>query len=636
LEYALDLAGENRTELEKVLQRYRNDKQKLQATHFLIENMIGHAGYDATYLSDLKDLYAKHEAISVKYNWDDKNKDWRKEIDSLWKVDKRNPQYSNRHQRKDIELVKAKWLINEIDRSFIAWQENAFTKNLPFDDFCRYILPYRVKNETCMNSGREDFYNRYQHHFKDTSIPIITLVDTLLYKYAALKHNGYYAANFPIYENRGFEQVKFGLCSARVWFNYALLSAVGMPAAVDFVPAWGNRNSSHEWSSILIDGETYPFEPFWDHDRWKYKKIYGNTVTDSVYGKFRLPKVFRHTYKYQMDNPFLGKEDVLALFKYPFIEDVSADYFETTDVTCFIQKKKSEEAEHAYLCIYNWNKWIPAQCAEIKNENAIFKRMGRDLLYLPILHQLGQIKPIGDPFILTIEGQKIELIKNNEVQDIVIRAMMLSPNMYNRAVIKGAQFSVSDSGKETNKRVFHTITDMPDWWERNKIKLADTINGRYIHMTFPTDTVALNDLIVYAKDEKGRKQLQNIKVLNNSLKAISSHNKASYLADGICSTGFQGTVALDNKEIIFDLGKAYELESIEYLLYTKTTLKEDKNYVLEYWDENRWNKVESKQKGKDDFLVFKQVPKGTMYRLITDNDRNNRVFTYDNGIIRWY
>lgn len=42
LDYALDFAGgENRHEQEKVLQHYSHDPEKLAATHFLIQHMIG-------------------------------------------------------------------------------------------------------------------------------------------------------------------------------------------------------------------------------------------------------------------------------------------------------------------------------------------------------------------------------------------------------------------------------------------------------------------------------------------------------------------------------------------------------------------------------------------------------------------
>jgi hypothetical protein len=50
LEHALRLAGNNRPELEKVLQHYKNDELKLRAALFLIENMPHHYSYADTAL----------------------------------------------------------------------------------------------------------------------------------------------------------------------------------------------------------------------------------------------------------------------------------------------------------------------------------------------------------------------------------------------------------------------------------------------------------------------------------------------------------------------------------------------------------------------------------------------------------
>lgn len=44
LDMALEYAGDNRKELEKVLEHYRGDEMKYRAARFLIENMVGHTG----------------------------------------------------------------------------------------------------------------------------------------------------------------------------------------------------------------------------------------------------------------------------------------------------------------------------------------------------------------------------------------------------------------------------------------------------------------------------------------------------------------------------------------------------------------------------------------------------------------
>ena len=54
LEQALQLAGDNKLELQKVLDHYAGDSLKLKAAIFLIENMPGHYSLDGPYLRQLQ------------------------------------------------------------------------------------------------------------------------------------------------------------------------------------------------------------------------------------------------------------------------------------------------------------------------------------------------------------------------------------------------------------------------------------------------------------------------------------------------------------------------------------------------------------------------------------------------------
>jgi hypothetical protein len=180
------------------------------------------------------------------------------------------------------------------------------------------------------------------------------------------------------------------------------------------------------------------------------------------------------------------------------------------------------------------------------------------------------------------------------------------------------------------------LNETPDWWEGNNIKLPASVRGRYIHLTFRTDIVRMNELIVNVREDSTIKRLQHIKVLT-PLKATTSLSKTSYLSDGLSSTGFHGTILGDNnKEIIFDLGKTYALESIKYFVYSTCIVSKDTDYTLEYWNNNRWNQAGTKQRGVDNFLIFNQVPKGTLYRLLIPNDKKSRMFTYEDGVVYWY
>lgn len=210
--------------------------------------------------------------------------------------------------RKDVQTMRADRLIREIDRSFKAWQENAYTRNAPFEDFCRYILPYRYAEGVCIDNSRDVFYQRHAHLFSDAGKDFRQVTDSLHERSSDLMHNNWAAASMPIYNAATFEYVKRGSCDDKAWYNCLQLSALGMATAIDFVPEWGNRAGGHSWNCVIVNGETHPFEPFWDADRWKYKRIYNNEGFDLLWGRFRLPKVYRHTFEYHLDGPFADPE----------------------------------------------------------------------------------------------------------------------------------------------------------------------------------------------------------------------------------------------------------------------------------------------------------------------------------------
>ena len=61
LSFALERAGENRRELEQVLEHYKNDSLKYRAACFLIKNMPGHYSY----CGKITNTYNKHKKRGV-------------------------------------------------------------------------------------------------------------------------------------------------------------------------------------------------------------------------------------------------------------------------------------------------------------------------------------------------------------------------------------------------------------------------------------------------------------------------------------------------------------------------------------------------------------------------------------------
>lgn len=130
LEQALQFAGENRGELEKVLSHYENNPEKLEAARFLIRNMPRWYAYEGWQLDSIKPV------LIVK----DKEEFVPKEIIKKWQ----RVSFYSLPKVYDAKVIMADYLIENIDLAFDVWKSYPWNRSLGFDDFCELILPYRI------------------------------------------------------------------------------------------------------------------------------------------------------------------------------------------------------------------------------------------------------------------------------------------------------------------------------------------------------------------------------------------------------------------------------------------------------------------------------------------------------------
>jgi len=140
---------------------------------------------------------------------------------------------------------------------------------------------------------------------------------------------------------------------------------------------------------VLINGESHAFEAFWDNDRWKYKRIYNNRDDDELWGRFRLPKVYRYTYSNHIEGPLadveVDKDDIPELFRSVKKVDVSSEYFETADVTVELTGEAPQGVKYAYLAVFGYQDWHPVQWAKIENGRLSFGKWVRTWFIYPFI-----------------------------------------------------------------------------------------------------------------------------------------------------------------------------------------------------------------------------------------------------------
>ncbi|MDD2612215.1 MAG: hypothetical protein PHR38_05450 [Bacteroidales bacterium] len=643
LNSALSLAGNNKKELGKVLEYYKDDSLKLEAARFLIENMPGSFSKNDSIVKICKPFYDQYDSLAKLYDYK-MTTDRGKNIDDMWnKFSFCNAQMYELSNQYDIQHITAKYLISEIELAFKAWKENVYTNNCSFEDFCEYILPYRRMNGLVVDNSRKVFYNRHKGaFFTDKNKGMIEEADSLLSQYKYLNHSQFWGTKIPILNAPTFESLKYGLCEDRCWYNSLLFSSLGMAVAIDFVPAWGNRNNAHSWNVLIKDGKSYAFEPFWDKNRWKYKRIYNNTTFDSDWGRFRLAKVYRYTYKNFFDGPAFDKrvkkEDIPVFFSGSKKKDVSQEYFDTVNVILDL-KKIPEKTYYAYLCVLNYNEWQPVQYGKIEKDKVQFNGMGKGVIYLPCYYKNGSIIYAEEPFLLNKSG-KIESLKYQakNTEDLYIKNYVGAPlhngNMFNNAIIS---HTVITGSKKLNFNKHDTICTLPDSIEIYSQKTPSRSNHpvRYVHISLPHERFAFSDLSFYYRSAKKKEEkIENIRLLE-PLDSTLNGEKTDYIFDDYISTGYEKS--LKKKYIDIDLGAEYHISSVQYAPYLYAGLDKDTNFELFYW--NKGWKSFGKHMGSKRHIVFQNVPKGALF-ILKHPDRNNapgsRLFLYKRNEVFWY
>lgn len=642
LEDVLHLARSNRIELERVLNYYKNDTLKLKAAKFLIANMPGSFSQNAEINEICAPFYYEYDSLAKEYQYA-MNAERGRKIDSLWSnFVSRYPQVRNLPYQSDLENISAERLITEIDLAFDVWRKNIYTKDCSFEEFCEYILPYRRTNGLAIDNGREVFQKRHKgSYFTQLGKDMINEADSLLYEYRHLTHSQFWGTQIPILSASTFEHLRHGLCEHRCWYNSMLFSSLGMAAAVDFVPAWGNRNNNHTWNVLIKDGKSYAFESFWDEDRWKYKRIYNNKTFDFNHGRFRLAKVYRHSFKNYFEGPIMDKRvdksDIPELFRNFKKKDVSHEYFDTINVAVSLQNIPID-THYAYLCAWNFHKWEPVQWGKIVKNKVIFEGMGKDIIYLPCYFNNNSLSYAGAPFLLNKSG-KIEYFSTNikDNEDLYIKHYAGAPlhygNKWNNISIGGTTILGSNN---LEFKQSDTLCVFPDSVEiyGDKITVSSNKFVRYVRLSLPYRKLAFSDLSFYqfenGKDKKitGTKFLSPPKITDNDESVLN-------IFDEHKATGYKSDV--NNDFIDIDLGKEFIISRINFTPYFEAGLKSDLEFELFYWN-NGWKSI-GKQKGSNKHVIFKDVPKNALLILKHPDIKNrpgSRPFVYRENEVLWY
>ena len=394
---ALEAAGENRIELEKAISHYtlKGDSLKLEALFYLIANIKDHCY--VTY--DLLDSAGTHIDFNV-LDYPDFNS-MKVHCDSL-EAQRGELDFKKKEKIYDSQTITADFLITQIDFAFQAWREKPWAKELSFDSFCEYVLPYRGSNEP-LEPWREFFWLKYEDiesKMTDPSDPIeaVCIINDDIKSWFSFDPRFYYHPT-----DQGLSEMlenSIGRCEDMTNLTIYAMRANGLAVTSDYTPYWANTGNNHAWNAIVTpDGKVIPF-----------------MGAECNPGKYRLTnklaKVYRKMFSEQKENLAFQERKQEKMPKYisgkSYI-DVTADYVDVCDVTISLAADVSDSANMGYLCVFNSGEWKAIHWGKISDGKVVFSNMGLDIAYLPALYIEEKIVPFANPFILHTDSSIQEL-----------------------------------------------------------------------------------------------------------------------------------------------------------------------------------------------------------------------------------
>lgn len=159
----------------------------------------------------------------------------------------------------DIEVIDADYLAENIEYAFRAW-DLPWARTVPFEDFCRYLLPYKAGHEA-PERWRAEVWEEYawvlERVPEDASPSEVCRVVSSEIRRWYTTHFGY---NYP--SDAGYlkaKEIREGTCQGASLMILYPLRALGVCATFDYVPQWGNRRDRHSWNALYDAGGLVAF-----------------------------------------------------------------------------------------------------------------------------------------------------------------------------------------------------------------------------------------------------------------------------------------------------------------------------------------------------------------------------------------
>lgn len=609
IQYLINLHPHNRENLTKAIENYRSsaDTLKLKALCFVLRSLDNRSYYEG---NNLRKYVNYTKLIRLDYNSGDYV--WNS-FNVLYGPFSRDSLIKN----SCLDNITAQQLTTDIDQSYKTWKDEPWDVHYSFDDFCEYILPFRIDDEY-PDLSRADISKRFSHLIdslrtvKADPVTVCTAVNnklitdgwTFTQRLSLLPHFSPYTL------------ITYRTGSCRDMSDYAtyVMRSIGLPIGNDFVPQWLHRPNGHNWDVELTpDGRTIPF-----------MGAESNPGTP-VKPRLRRGKIYRHTFG--VYNKSLGaitknKQSVPGFLRDPCIKDVTGEYFRTFSLPITLNLSKEK---YIYLSIFNTVEWYLVDWAFVENQKARFHNLEGDIVYLPTFYEHEKSIPAADPIYLDSVGE-VKIMHADRLKPI--KSMLVKRTFPDNPEDFLINYTVGGSFQAANRSDFSdavnlTKFDLPvlPGWNTLKLKQRKSYHTkfRYIRYLAPRRYPTYGSLSE-VQIISGGKQIGYLVRPHFNLENF----KANTLSDHDFSTFY--TLMEPGSWVTFDLQTASEIDEIKFatgMVRNKDTyIQQGHTYQLDFWADGRWNQADIKP-AISDSIVFNNIPSNAIY-LLTDRTTKSK------------
>ena len=623
LEETLSQAGNNRNELFQVLIHYEEegDSLKLRAAQFLLENMN-----EKAYITGLLvDEYCAFMDSVFQTGHKDK-----KEITSILNQYEKQACYLKEKPiiSLDVQTLTADFLIRNIDEAFAVWNR-PWNRHLSFNEFCEWILPYRVSAEVpeeWRTLYRERFEPLLQSDKIKTARQACTIINNELLKYPiCISEKSVFPVAFPAHI---LINIKFGQCGDYASLAMFAMRASGIPVGIEIIPYWGRGNGSHTFNVLYDNDSTF-------HD---FSGAEQNPDEHLIRFRHEMPKVYRKTFGKQISSLAMqcGNEDVPDFFKDPCLEDVTGTYsfIESKDIT--IPFKGYPDRKFAYLCVYNPNQWIPVAWGKRQGDSVHFQNVCPNIIYHPAFYADEKLQLTSHPFLLDTLGCVNVLAPKSDIQSCVIGTVYKdAPWLINLLpTFIGGKIQGANRSDFSDAITYYTFTENPTL-KYTIVYCENTKPCKYFrYLSSDHCTGNMADLEFYTEGSDIPLKGKVIGKYKPSL--LYSCSGAEAMFDGNPLTFFHTEDTLSWGGI--ELEKPVSISRIRFIIRSENNgIRKGNEYELFYMNQSQWVSLGKKIATEDDELEYNNVPKNALFKWI-DHTKNisKRIFIIKNNKEVWY